>query len=253
MRLLKHLYNEFCRNALLLRRYWFEAALSLGLVLMLFGGLIFTVLSVGEGTLESGSVDGIIVGFAVWLFATAAMGGAMGDVVEETEQRTLEQICLAPLPLGTLLGVRALLQLGGGLLMLVITLMIIEVMTGGRLEIPYGPTLGAALLAAPSLLGVGFALAGVLLLSKKGAGIQVATFPLVLGLLALPAFPINALALLPFALGAAAARASAAGTELGPEVFAVIALNSAFYLALGLLIYRRFEQHARRLGILGHF
>ena len=122
MRLFKHLYNETCRNALLLRRYWFEAVLSLGFVLLLFGGLIFTVLSVGGGSLESGSVDGIIVGFAVWLFASTAMGGAMGDVAEETEQRTLEQICLAPLPLGTLLAVRAVLQLGGGLLMLVITL-----------------------------------------------------------------------------------------------------------------------------------
>ncbi|MCK9488044.1 MAG: hypothetical protein M0Q42_01340 [Xanthomonadales bacterium] len=253
MRLFNHLYNEISRNVLLLRRYWFEAVLSLGLVLVLFGGLIFTVLSVGGGTLESGSVDGIIVGFAVWLFATTAMGGAMGDVAEETEQRTLEQICLAPLPLGTLLAVRALLQLGGGLLMLVVTLMVIEVVTGGRLEIPYIPTLAAALLAAPSLLGVGFALAGVLLLSKKGTGIQVAAFPLVLGLMALPAYPMNALALLPFAFGAAAARASAAGTALGPEVFAVIALNSACYLALGVLIYRRLEQHARKLGVLGHF
>lgn len=253
MRLFKHLYNETCRNALLLRRYWFEAVLSLGFVLLLFGGLIFTVLSVGGGSLESGSVDGIIVGFAVWLFASTAMGGAMGDVAEETEQRTLEQICLAPLPLGTLLAVRAVLQLGGGLLMLVITLMVIEVFTGGRLEIAYVPTLAAALLAAPSLVGVGFALAGVLLLSKKGTGIQVATFPMVLGLMALPAYPLNALAFLPFAFGAAAARASAAGTALGPEVYALIALNSAFYFAVGLLVYRRFEQHARKLGVLGHF
>src|SRR5690606_24562931 len=110
MRLFHHLYNEFWRKLYLLRRYWFEAVLSLGLALFLFGGLIFTVLSVGGSTLDSGAVDGIIVGFAIWLFANTAMSGAMGDVEEETEQRTLEQICLAPLPLGALLAVRALLQ-----------------------------------------------------------------------------------------------------------------------------------------------
>lgn len=253
MRLFNHLYNEFWRSLLLLRRYWLEAALSLGLVLFLFGGLVFTVLSVSGSTLESGSVDGIIVGFALWLFASSAMGGAMGDVTEETEQRTLEQICLAPLSLGALLGLRALLQLAGGLILLVVTLMIIEAATVGRLQMQYGPTLGAALLAAPSLLGVGFALAGVLLLAKKGAMVQVVTFPLLLGLIALPAYPMNELAFLPYALGAAAARASASGAVLEPLVFGAIALNSACYLALGVLLYRRFEQHARKLGVLGHF
>lgn len=253
MRLFGHLYNEFWRSLYLLRRYWFEAGLSLGLVLFLFGGLVFTVLSISGSTLESGSVDGIIVGFALWLFANIAMSGAMGDVTEETEQRTLEQICLAPLPLGALLGVRALLQLGGGLILLVVTLMVIELVTAGRLQMQYGPTLAAALLAAPSLLGVGFALAGVLLLVKKGGVVQVVTFPLLLGLIALPAYPANAMASLPYALGAAAARAAASGAELGPEVFFLIALNSACYFAAGMVIYRRFEQYARKLGVLGHF
>ena len=253
MRFFKHLYNEFWRSLYLLRRYWFEAALSLGLVLVLFGGLVLTVLSISESTLESGSVDGIIIGFALWLFANIAMSGAMGDVTEETEQRTLEQICLAPLPLGALLGVRALLQLGGGLILLVVTLMVIEAVIGGRLQMQYAPTLGAALLAAPSLLGVGFALAGVLLLAKKGDIVMVVTFQLLLGLMALPAYPVNALVFMPYAIGAAAARAAASGAELGYEVFLLIALNSACYFAAGVHIYRRFEQHARKLGVLGHF
>lgn len=252
-RWLNHLGNECLRKLYLMRRYWFEALLSLGLVLFLFGGLVFAVLSVSGATLESGDLDGMIVGFALWLFANMAIGGAMGDVSEETEQRTLEQICLSPLSLEALLGVRALLQLAGGLLLLVLTLMVIEVLTDGRLQMQYLPTLGAALLAAPALMGVGFALAGVALLAKKGEVIQVVTFPLLLGLLALPAFPINALAWLPFALGAAAARASAAGAMLGPDVFAVIALNAAGYLAAGLIIFRKLEQRARKLGVLGHF
>lgn len=252
-RLWRHLGNELRRARYLHRRYWFEALLGFGMVLSLFGGLVLAVLSASGKGLDSGEADGLIVGFVVWLFAGAAFQSACHDVQEETSQRSLEQLCLAPLPLWALLSLRALLQMGGGLLLLLPSLLLLEVLTNGRLPLPYGPVLSTILLAAPALIGLGYAVAGLLLLVKRGELMMAATFPLVIALVALPAYPLNALAGLPYALGAAAARAAAAGAVLPPAVYGWIALNSLVYLLLGLAIYAWLERRARLLGILGHF
>ncbi|QPF76321.1 hypothetical protein G8A07_27570 [Roseateles sp. DAIF2] len=249
----RHLGNELRRAFYLQRRYWFEALLGVAMVLGLFGGLVLAVLSATGKGLDSGEADGLIVGFVVWLFAAAAFQSASNDVQQETEQRTLEQLCLAPLPLWALLSLRALLQVGGGLLLLLPSLLLLEWLTDGRLPLPYGPVLGATLLAAPALIGLGYAVAGLLLLVKRGELMMAATFPLVIGLVALPAYPLNALAGLPYALGAAAARAAAAGAQLPPAVYGWILLNSVAYLLLGLVTYAVLERRARRLGVLGHF
>ncbi|MCU7370343.1 hypothetical protein PEC18_05635 [Paucibacter sp. O1-1] len=249
----RHLANELRRAFYLQRRYWFEGLLGLGLLLSLFGGLLYAVLSVSGSALASGEADGLIVGFVLWLFAASAFGSVCQDVQEETEQRSLEQLSLGPLPLWALLSLRALLKLLGGLLMLGLTLWLAEWLAGGRLQISHGPVLAAALLAVPALIGVGYALGGLLLLVKKAELLLVVCYPAVIGLVALPAYPINAQALLPYALGAAAARASAAGAALPASVFGWIALNSLAYLLAGLLIYGVLERRARRLGVLGHF
>lgn len=252
-RWLRHLRNELQRTWLLKRRYWFESLLAFGFIGAMFGGLLFAVLSVSGQSLASGDADGLIVGFAVWLFAAAACGGASQDVQQETEQRTLEQLCIAPLPLWGLLGLRALLTLLGALLTLLLALALAQLFTGGRLQGHWLSTVAACLLAAPALLGLGYALAGVMLLAKKAELLLVAVFPLVIALVALPAYPVNALAWLPYALGAATARATAQGLTPEPLVWLWIALNGIAWAGIGGAVYATLERRARRLGVLGHF
>lgn len=252
-RWLAHLRNELRRTWQLKRRYWFESLLAFGLLAAMFGGLLFAVLSVGGQSLASGGADGLIVGFAVWLFAAAASSSASQDVQMETEQRTLEQLCIAPLPLWALLGLRAVLTLLGALLTLLVALAATQALTGGRLQGDWSLTVAACLLAAPALLGLGYAMAGVMLLAKKAEMLPVAVFPLVIGLVALPAYPVNALAWLPYALGAATARATALGAEPQLGVWLLIAANGLFWGVVGVGVYALLERRARRLGVLGHF
>jgi len=249
----RHLFNEVQRTWALKRRYWFESLLALGFLAAMFGGLLFAVLSVGGQSLASGEADGLIVGFAVWLFAASACGSASQDVQQETEQRTLEQLCIAPLPLWALLALRAVLTLLGALLTLLVALGLAHVLTGGRLQGDWVATVAACLLAAPALMGLGYALAGVMLLAKKAEMLMVAVFPVVIGLVALPAYPVNALALLPYTLGAATARATAAGAQPEMLVWLLIALNGLVWAVLGGIVYSWMERRARYLGVLGHF
>ncbi len=250
-RLWRHGLNEARRGLQLARRYWIETLLGLGFVLSLFGGLVFAVLKASGESLGSGRADGLIAGFALWLFASGAAHSASKDLIEETRQRTLEQLNLAPLSLGSLLGVRLVLGLASGLMLLVLSLLLIGLLTDGRVQVS-PEVLGLALLGCPALAGLGYALAGLTLLIKHGELLMVAAYPLVIALVSLPAYPISELALLPYALAAAAARSAATGAQLPAEVWTWVALNSAVHLGLGLLAFRACLRQARQLGVLGH-
>lgn len=187
--------------------------MGIGFVLSLFGGLLVAVVQVSGKGLDSGEVDGLIVGFAVWMFAQGAFGSISSEISSETEQRTLEQISLSPRSLAVLLSVRALLELAGSLLLLLLTLGLAHALTDGRAQVNVA-VLAVLLLGAPSLVGLSYAMAGLMLLVKRGEHLQIAAFPVLIGLVALPAYPPDAWSLLPYALSAAAARAAAAGEVL---------------------------------------
>lgn len=251
-RMTHHLVNEARRALYLARRYWFESLLGLGLVTSLFGGLLFAVLKASDSSLAAGGADGLIAGFAIWLFASAAAQGPGSEIMQETEQRSLEQLSLAPIRLDTLLSLRLLLDLLLGLTLLMLTLAAAQLLTGGRVTLSPA-VLGIAILGVPALVGVGYAMAGVMLLVKRGEVLVMIGFPLLIGLIALPAYPVNALAWLPYALCAAAARAAATGEQVPVEVWGWIALNGLLYLGVGRYAFVRLLRRARELGVLGHF
>lgn len=251
-RWLKHAANELRLSLYRARRYLGETLLGFALLALLFGGLLWAVASISGKDLASGALDGLLIGFLLWNFATTAYGCASGEIAEEMRQRTLEPLCIAPLSLGGLLLLRTLLRLVSGLLMLGLLVALLAWLTEGRLQLQSPAALLPLLLAAPSLIGLGFASAGLLLLFKRAEAMPALFMLALMGLVALPAAPGNAWSLLPYALGAASAKAAAAGAALQAEALSWIAVNSAVYLGLGLLLFARAERQARRLGILGH-
>ncbi len=251
-RWLKHAANELHLNLYRARRYLGETLLGFALMGLLFGGLLWAVSSISGRDLASGALDGLLIGFLLWNFATSAYSCAGGEIAEEMRQRTLEPLCVAPIPLGALLLLRTLLRLASGLLMLGLLVLLLTWLTNGRLQLQSPAALLPLLLAAPSLIGLGFASAGVLLLFKRAETLPAFFMLALMGLVALPAAPGNAWSLLPYALGAASAKAAAGGATVSGEALGWIAVNSAVYLGLGLLLFARAEKQARRLGILGH-
>ncbi|MGM9515457.1 ABC transporter permease [Roseateles sp. DB2] len=250
-RLWRHSLNEARRGLWLARRYWVETLLGLGFLVSLFGGLVYAVLKASGQSLDSGRADGLIAGFALWLFASGTAHAGSKEIMEETRQRTLEQLNLAPLSLASLLAIRLVLGLAVSLLLLVLSLLLIGGLTEGRVQTS-PEVLALALLGCPALAGIGYAMAGLSLLVKHGELLMVAAYPVVIALVSLPAYPVSELAWLPYALAAAGARAAATGTLLSADVWAWVALNGGAWLALGLLCFRACLDRARRLGVLGH-
>ena len=250
--MLGHALNEMRLRWVRARRYLFETLLGIALMVFFFGGLLWAVSSISGQRLDSGALDGLLMGFVLWSFATTAYGCASGEIGEEMRQRTLEAVCVAPLGLGSLLLLRTLLRMAGGLVSLLLLVALLHWMSDGRLKLHSLQALAPVLLAAPSLIGLGFASAGLLLVVKRAEMVPGLLALALMGLVALPAYPLNGLALLPYALGAAAAKASASGVLLAPGTLGWIALNSSLYLLLGGLLFALGMRQARRLGVLGH-
>lgn len=248
-----HLFNELRLFMYIKRRYWFETVLSFLLITVLFGGLIYAVVVAGGRSFDSGALDTMTVGFALWLLAAASYSSASSDIAEEMRQRTIEQLCLAPLSLSRLLGLRAVLHVIFAVLTFLLVWLAISRLTDGRLHGDLISILGIAALSVPSLVGFGFAMAGLLLLVKRAEVVYAMGYLGLVTLVALPAYPLNPLALLPYALGAATAKAAAKGAVIPALVYGCIVINSLLYLAAGVGTFVLFERRARSLGVLGHW
>lgn len=253
MRALHYAANELRLNLTIKRRYWFESVLGILFLVGLFCALLYSVVSVSGKSMSSGELDTMIVGFVLWMFATGSYNSAANDIAEETRHRTIEHLYVAPVPFAAILGLRALLNLLFSALLLACGMAVINYLTAGRMQLDVPRVLGTALLAAPALVGLGYVVAGLLLLFKKVQVLHAMMYFVLMSLVAMPAYPINGLALLPYALAAAVVKAAARGAEIGPAAYWLIGANSAAYLALGLLLFAWMEKRARRIGVLGHW
>jgi hypothetical protein len=248
-----HLLNELRMMYYIKRRYWFETVGGLVFFAGLFSAMVYAVLSVSGKSFASGELDTMTVGFLLWLFASHSYSSAAKDVAEETHQRTIEQLYIVPLPVAALLGLRTTVHLLSSLFVLIGGLAVIDLITANRLKLDIVQVLGAILLAAPALIGVGYVIAGLLLLLKKAEIVHALMYFALISLVALPAYPVNALALLPYALASAAVKAAALGAILSPATYLLIAANSLVYLAGGLVSFHYLEKRARKLGVIGHW
>jgi ABC-2 type transport system permease protein len=194
----------------------------------------------------------LIIGFVLWQLASASYSSASNDIAQETQQRTIEQLCLTPITLPQLLGIRAFLHVLLGLFVFVLVWTLVYWLTGGRLKGDFVFIVAIAALAVPSLVGVGYAMAGLLLLVKRAEIMHALIYLALISLVALPAYPVNAFSLLPYALGAATAKEVAAGGIVPIAVYGLIAVNSLAYLVIGIGTFIQLERRTRELGTLGH-
>lgn len=252
MRILSDAWNESRLCYYQARRYWPESVAAFAAILCVFCGFLYAVAALGDVSINSGKLDGLIVGFTLWIFAGTAYSSVSSETSEEIRQRTLEQICIAPTPLWAILGTRAILKIGAGLCILLLMLAAVNLVTGGRLDMDYAKMVGAVLLAAPSLVGLGYMISGLLLVIRKAEALQMLVYPALIGLIACPAYPMNLAAALPFAYGASIAKLAASGHDLPWLSYLTIGLISLVWLNAGLAIFRWLESQAKRLGVMGH-
>ncbi len=241
-----------------LKRYPLNTLSSLATLYLVFL-ILFTGARYAQGlgvNLFGEGLEGLVVGYLVWTFAIIAFSDLSWELMREAQQGTLEQLYMSPQGfrfvsvcwilasfLVSLIWVAALL----GLMMLT---------TGRFLRLPLG-TLGALLLltVAP-VYGIGFAMAGLALVYKRiQAFFQILQFVFV-ALVALPADAAWSKAL-PLSLGTRLlGRVMVDGDTLATlpvgDLLVLIG-TAAFYLLLGVGVFRLFEEIAKDRGLLAHY
>jgi ABC-2 type transport system permease protein len=241
-----------------LRRHYLEPIGGLVLVSALFLGLYYGVRAVAlapagsAGT--SASLDGLLVGYFSWGVAGAAYNSIARHIAQESQTGTLEQLFLSPHRFSAIMVSRASVHMLSGLGSTAAMALIAMLCTGRWLHLPLGHTVALLLLASVSLVGVGLAVGGVVLIYKRLSAIASLLNLLLLVVVSVPARSWTGLGLLPFAYGASTVRALAAGhASASLATYALVAANSLVYLVAGLWIFRRFERYARRGSLLGTY
>lgn len=253
MKLLRLCHAEILLHLHRQRRYAFEFVVSSLILMAAFAGLAYGITWFPDADFMPGQ-SSLALGFVLWSFASSAYSGIAVETADEIKGQTLERLCTVGQPLQVLLIVRCGLQIAGAVLGTLVLLHVAFWIVGRSLEVPIAPLIVILLLAAPSLVGLGFFMSGLSVVFKQAESVNALMLLGVIALVSLPAYPVNALAILPFSHAAAWIIAEQGSLSLTGQWtrLLLVAGNSALYMAFGLAMFGACYRAARRRGTLGH-
>lgn len=154
--------------ASVLRRYPTEVISQLIITIAMYYGLVVSTRYVSNAHVSSDRLGLVSIGYVLWMLAWSVIGNMGTSVSADARTGTLEQLCLARVDLGMLLGIRAL-----------VTFVIAGVSTAGVALVVLGLSGHAVhivpidivpvVLAGLSAVGVGYTMGGLTLLTKRTA------------------------------------------------------------------------------------
>lgn len=253
----RHLVSAvFRREVLIFLRYPANAA-----GLLLVNLLFFTILFVG-GTMLAGqamadSIEGIIVGYLLWMMATTSYQGVVRDVRSEASWGTLERHFITPFGFPMVMASKAVAKLVFTFIYATIILIAMLLITRTMLHIDLVTVVPIILFALGSVFGIGFAMAGITVLYKNiSSWTGLVNFAIV-GLVAAPVFELGWTAVLPLVQGSSmlqvAMRDGVRLWEFDPLHVLVLAVVGVGYLLIGYLVFHLCQHRARKLGTLGDY
>lgn len=246
-------------------RYWIEKVrysfntLS-GLVALY---LLFFVVFTGArtylpaGGAQAQAIQGLEVVFMLWSLAIFVFMEFTWVLTNEAQLGTLEQLAMSPYGLGAILFGRTVAGLLFHLVVMTLFLVLMMASTGQWLHLDLVSLLPLVVLTVASIQGLGLAVGGLALVFKQITALfQILQFGFAV-LLAAPADALPALKYLPLAWGAHLVRRvlveGASLVDLGATEVGFLAAHAAAYLVLGTVVFKLFENGARRHGLLGHY
>ncbi|ELZ69259.1 ABC transporter [Haloferax sp. Atlit-10N] len=203
------------------------------------------------------TLNGVIVGWFLWTMAQGAYSGLSGNITQESQWGTLEQLYMSPFGFGRVMLLKAAsnviqsMAIGGVILILML------VTTGRTLSVDLltiVPVVTASLL---SVVGIGFVFAGLALIYKRiGAVSNLMQFAMV-GLVGAPTADVPLLRLLPLVQGSALLQQSMRHGirlwEFSAEELSVLLGVGVGYLVCGYVVFKYCSRVARRRGVMGHY
>ncbi|MCJ8274952.1 MAG: ABC transporter permease [Psychrosphaera sp.] len=246
--------NETKLQVYEMKQYWFETISSLVMMCAVFAGLFYGVKSFTNPGDGATSLDGLVFGFLLWIFALSAYSSITKSLVEDNQKGFLEQLFLCPQGITQLMLARALVEMLWSMVFVTLLAWITMALTGNWIDLNFFYFYLLMLISSLSLIGLGFIVCGLALNFKKVGTIAALFNVAFMGLVAIDALPLNVFALLPFTAGASLSRDIILQNEpLNLTHLAIVASNSAVYLGVGIYLFKRLVKRAKRLNLIGQY
>lgn len=223
--------------------------------------IIFAVIFFGgrqlAGAALTDSLDGVIVGFFLLTLATMAYTGLAMNVSREAQWGTLERLFMSPHGFGTVMTIKTLVNICVSFVW-GITLLVVMMLTTDRwLHVDPLTVVPLATLTLVSVVGIGFAFAGLALVYKRiESGFRLMQFVFI-GLIAAPAGRVEALKLLPVSHGSyltgVAMEQGVHLWEFSAGELGLLVATSAVYLLAGFYCFHVAQLRARKQGLMGQY
>ncbi len=256
-------WAELKRAAIRMKRYPVQTVANLFASYTVFVFLAFGLKAMGDVSPQQ--MGNILIGYVMWSFATLVIMGTVVPIIQEMSIGILEQVYLSAVRPLAILTHRTAVGLLIELLQSAVLLALICVTFHISLSLPVLPVALILLLTGAGLYGLGLILAAAAVIYKQiGRAVQLLQLVLlfltgaIIPLESLPT-PVRALGYsLPLSLGIQATReVTESGVGLSQLVqgstFIYLGLNSAAYLAVGVLLFLWSDRVARRQGLLGQY
>ncbi|ELY27754.1 hypothetical protein C500_13936 [Natrialba magadii ATCC 43099] len=245
------------KQLVLLKRYWFNTlSMLLGMYAM-FALVFFGGQSLGGADVES-ALDIVVIGFFLFLAASAAYFDVANSVMREAQWGTLEQLYLSPYGIDRVLCVKAVFNVVLSSVLAIAFLGLMLLTTSRTLSVDLLTIVPLLVVTILPAIGIGYVVAGLSLLYKRIENVQQLLQFGFAGLIAAPgAVQGPVLALLPVSPGSDLITiAMTEGTrlwEFPPAEIVVLVVNSVAYLAVGYVVFSRFVDRTRDRGVMGHY
>lgn len=230
---------------------------------LMFGAAVILLTGIRGG--EFGQAAGLVmmVGWLTWMVAADCMAELPLGVSEEAKTGTLEQLCIAPVPLHKILFIRSLAYFLGIGVRGAIAALILSFLVAPVSSVPV--ILLLFFLSLVGAYGMGFAFAGLALIYKRIKSVTNLVFSLMIfftgALVGLEstgwAFDVLKIAF-PLTWGISLMRQVVEGSVIFPSLatsgnFTGLIIHSVAYLGFGIVIFSWGNSKARMKGSLGHY
>ncbi|MFO8184591.1 MAG: hypothetical protein R6U39_10520 [Candidatus Aegiribacteria sp.] len=252
------LFNLAVSEALMvfwtMKRYFFNTLAGMGVMFLIFMGMFWGLKTVGGQEVTEDALDAMLVGYILWMSAMMAMQSTGNEILNESQQGTLEQLYLSPLGAHTVFFFRSIINMVFNFVFVTVLLYLSMAATGRWFPVNLPYLYGMVVLCTVSLAGISFMLGGLGLIHKRIQAVNgILSFGLI-GLMMLPTYPFRLTSLLPFIAGAEVVRNTVVrGTSYPFHWYLFIAANSLVYLFAGLFIFRLLEKKAMRMNKMGQY
>jgi len=240
-------------------RYWPNSLTGIVIFYIIFVFLFFGAKKlIGGGPAFGQTLEGIIVGYLVWLFTLQAYSDFTNFVTREAKWGTLEHLYTSATSFSWVCTAKMVSSFLVGNIYMVGSILLLAMVTTGRyLHLDIASLVPLLILTLAGPYGFSFFMGGLALVYKRVSNsLQILNF-LFIGLIAAPFDKYPFLRFLPLAQGTNMINeVMTKGVSITDfqltELFFLIG-NSSFYLGLGFIGFKFFEKLAQKRGLLGHY